>query len=82
MKWVFFDKLFSDNNGVSSKRIFGGIATIALIVYTFMYPDTNSIKILGWVIGTYITGNVVEKYRKDYNDKYDSYGFNRGKEKK
>jgi hypothetical protein len=71
MKWVFFDKLFSDNNGVSSKRIFGGIATIALIIYIFKYPDSNSIEILGWVIGAYITGNVVEKYSKNYTE----YGY-------
>jgi hypothetical protein len=71
----FFYNIFSENDGTSSKRIFGGVGLISLIVFMFMYPSNDAMNIVGWVTAGYAAGTVVEKYSRGNYRKQDYENF-------
>ena len=59
----FFIKMFSNNEGTSSKRVLGAIGMLSMIVFMFIHPTSAiAVETVGYVTIAYGLGTVVEKF--------------------
>ena len=59
----FFLKMFSVNDGTSSKRGLGAIGMISMVVFMFLHPENKLVvDTVGYVTIAYGLGTVVEKF--------------------